>query len=144
MKIYVVTSGYYCDYHIEKVFADKKAAEAYCKGRNLYNFGDDEYSANIEEYETGSFEEIELTPTKILGEFNHKGELVNKTMFDNETPQEPFITEKEYGDIVTAYITPRRNEEIEDFRNRAEKVLIDTYYCLTDKRFKERRKQWHS
>lgn len=44
MKIYIVTSGCYSDYHIEKVFTDKNKAEEYKEW--LYDAND------IEEYET--------------------------------------------------------------------------------------------
>ena len=43
MKIYVVTSGSYSDYHIEQVFLDRKKAELYCKWH---------YNSEIEEFET--------------------------------------------------------------------------------------------
>ena len=47
MKIYVVTSGFYSDYHIAKVFTDKKAAEAYCNTMDLYNLYDDEIAQEL-------------------------------------------------------------------------------------------------
>lgn len=43
MKVYIVTSGSYSDYMIEKVFSNKAAAEEYKKWHNLIN--------DIEEYE---------------------------------------------------------------------------------------------
>ena len=57
MKIYVVTSGEYSEYHIDAVFADKKKAELYCAVREEKEFLDnqslvfgDEYM--IEEFDT--------------------------------------------------------------------------------------------
>ena len=44
MKIYVVTAGYYSDYHIEMATVDKNKAEAYYKCLN-------DSSADIEEYD---------------------------------------------------------------------------------------------
>ena len=43
MKVYIVTSGSYSDYMIEKVFSNKAAAEEYKKWHNITN--------DIEEYE---------------------------------------------------------------------------------------------
>lgn len=45
MKIYIVTSGCYSDYHIDAVFLEKEQAEYYCA-----SYASDE--ANIEEYDT--------------------------------------------------------------------------------------------
>ena len=51
MKVYVITSGEYSDYHIVRVFAEKENAQKYIalmnKGRCIYS--DDYY---LEEYET--------------------------------------------------------------------------------------------
>ena len=147
MKIYVVTSGFYSDYHIEKVFTDKKAAEAYCRERNICCFEEDEYSAGIEEYQADNVEEQGIITLKIIGEFNCKGELIDKTMLEttqNICNAQPSIEENDHGDLVTAYAIPRQGEGVEDFRERAKKILIDTYYSLIDKRFEERKKQWKS
>lgn len=43
MKVYIVTSGIYSDYTIERVFSNRPAAEEYKKWHNLHN--------DIEEYE---------------------------------------------------------------------------------------------
>lgn len=43
MKIYIVADGYYSDYHIERVFSNKEAAEEYRYWHNIEN--------EIEEYE---------------------------------------------------------------------------------------------
>ena len=49
MKVYVVTAGEYSDYHIEKVFLDKKKAESYA----LINSGPFSWQdCEIEEYDT--------------------------------------------------------------------------------------------
>lgn len=45
MKVYIVTSGFYSDYHIDAVFLDKAQAEYYCALHNLED-------AHIEEYDT--------------------------------------------------------------------------------------------
>lgn len=49
MKVYIITSGEYSDYHIEGVFLDKKKAEAFSKKAST-----DHYGANydIEEFDT--------------------------------------------------------------------------------------------
>lgn len=46
MKIYVITAGYYSDYHIEMVTVDKNKAEAYYQCLN-------DSSAYIEEFDDG-------------------------------------------------------------------------------------------
>ena len=66
MKIYVVTSGCYSDYHIEKVFTNKNAAEAYCREQNICCFEENEYSARIEEYQADNFEEQGIITLKII------------------------------------------------------------------------------
>lgn len=48
MKLYVVTQGEYSDYHIEKIFLDKKKAENYAEYHSTYY-----YKAQVEEWETG-------------------------------------------------------------------------------------------
>lgn len=48
MKVYVVTSGCYSDYGIDKVFTDRAKAEEFCEWHTGWN-GD---SSRIEEYET--------------------------------------------------------------------------------------------
>lgn len=45
MKVYIVTSGCYSDYHINAVFLDKAQAEYYCALHKLED-------ADIEEYDT--------------------------------------------------------------------------------------------
>lgn len=47
MKVYVVTSGHYSEYHIEAIFTNRSAAEKFC---NL------DFNREIEEYETDSVE----------------------------------------------------------------------------------------
>ena len=145
MKIYVVTSGCYSDYHIERVYTDKAAAEAYCNTMDLYNLYDDEDSPRIEVYETSEAEKFETKWVKICGEFNNKGELVNKYRLNEEEEyQIPKLETTEYGDEITICIKPRQDEKAKDFRERVNKILIDTYYFFVDKLFKERRKQWKS
>lgn len=46
MKIYVVTSGCYSDYYIDKVFTDKNKAEEFVEWHGWYD------DSRIEEYET--------------------------------------------------------------------------------------------
>jgi hypothetical protein len=49
MIIYVITSGDYSDYHIEKVFIDKEKAEKYVEYQNRYIKYDE---CRLEEYDT--------------------------------------------------------------------------------------------
>lgn len=46
MKIYVVTSGEYSDYHIDAVFLDKQKALQYCAANGICE------DVSIEEWET--------------------------------------------------------------------------------------------
>lgn len=48
MKIYIVTSGSYSDYHIDEVFTDPEQAYLYCAARNTASCGDYE----VEEYDS--------------------------------------------------------------------------------------------
>ena len=63
MKVYVVTSGEYSDYRIEKVFLDKDKAELY---RDLHRHEDYYFQMEVEEYDsyddniTGSREDMIL------------------------------------------------------------------------------------
>lgn len=55
MKIYVVTSGSWEDYGINKVFLSKKAAENYCNYWNMFEDDEDEL-LRIEEWDDSSDE----------------------------------------------------------------------------------------
>lgn len=49
MKVYIVTKGYYSDYHIEAVFTSLRKAELYVAVRKNNKYSDDHY---IEEFDT--------------------------------------------------------------------------------------------
>lgn len=49
MKVYVITSGCYSDYHINRVFIDRDKAELYCA---MVNKDFNHEAVEIEEYET--------------------------------------------------------------------------------------------
>ena len=51
MKVYIVTSGSYSDYHIDEVFTDREQAYLYCAARNTAESGYYE----VEEYGEGEF-----------------------------------------------------------------------------------------
>ena len=55
MKIYVVTSGSWEDYEIDKVFSSKEAAENYCNYWNMFEDDEDDF-CNIEEWDDSSDE----------------------------------------------------------------------------------------
>lgn len=59
MKIYVITSGYYSDYHIDAVTDDKDKAE-FLK----LKFSDEYDEANIEEYDTDKYQ-VEGVPNQL-------------------------------------------------------------------------------
>jgi len=56
MKVYIVTSGEYSDYGINRVFTDKERAELYCA---MHEGGCDPYF--VEEWET---DDVEISTTK--------------------------------------------------------------------------------
>ena len=60
MKIYVVTSGSWEDYGINRVFLSKEAAESYCNYWNMFEDDEDEL-LGIEEYDDSSKESIEFS-----------------------------------------------------------------------------------
>jgi len=62
MKIYVVTSGSWEDYGINKVFLSKEAAENYCNCWNMFEDDEDDEGEHmrIEEYNDSSKEPIEF------------------------------------------------------------------------------------
>ena len=53
MKIYIVTSGEYSDYHINAVFSTKEEAEKYCALNN--KAGDNWTDCEIEEWDTQDY-----------------------------------------------------------------------------------------
>lgn len=53
MKVYIVTSGTYSDYHIDGVFIDRKMAEVFCA---VHHDADDMFDdIRIEEYDTDDY-----------------------------------------------------------------------------------------
>lgn len=75
MKIYVVTSGPWEDYGINKVFLSKEAAENYCNYWNMFEDDEDEL-LRIEEYNDSSKEPIEF-PKYARVTLNYDGEFTS-------------------------------------------------------------------
>lgn len=57
MKVYIVTSGEYSSYHIDRVFTDKKLANEYCRRLQKYN-NYDFNGASVEVYSTDPDDDI--------------------------------------------------------------------------------------
>jgi len=63
MKVYVVTTGEYSDYHIDEIFTDETKAQQYVHLKNILAGG---YYYNIEPYETDTVTITEKEQNKIL------------------------------------------------------------------------------
>lgn len=121
MKVYVVTDGYYSDYHIEAVFTSKRQAELYCA---LHT---DRYSAPcVECYETDeyTFETDKEPKIKWTGRFVWRGRdsvfrgAMRQYVLDPEEKIEGY-----YGDEVTVTITLDKKFG----RKKAEKIICDKF-----------------
>lgn len=62
MKVYIVTSGEYSDYRIDKVFTDKEKAEDFAKRASTNNYGED---YDVEEYDTEDDADLNLLPYEV-------------------------------------------------------------------------------
>lgn len=87
MKIYIVTSGEYSDYHIEAVFTDEEQAQLYCATH---------YDCDIEEWEA---DEIKITPVDIY--------VIYEFWFDD----------KFNGKLATSRLSIKREKEVQIFKN---------------------------
>lgn len=62
MKVYIVTSGEYSDYQIEKVFLDKAKAEEYSKKATTDHYGE---SYDVEEFDTDDNMDMSRMPYQV-------------------------------------------------------------------------------
>lgn len=119
MKIYIVTAGEYSDYHIERVFLDKKKAEYWARLEN----GIDEYTdCGIEEFDT-SDENVDCA-AKIVpvyhydewrSEWGRECMAVPGVVFRNERFQ--LFSEKELPEEVVEKIFRDRRTQMEAEKN---------------------------
>ena len=128
MKIYVVTSGCYSDFHINAMFSTREKAQKYIDAAKFDDWdeinGITEYDIDVAPTEppksmsvSGYFEEDELDVISFDGSkeetWSFSMEMVDGVAFDVT-----FI-----GSIAV-----RPGETAEEFHERAEKVVIDKYF----------------
>lgn len=125
MKVYIVTSGSYSDYHIDEVFTDRKQAYLYCAARNTGINGEYE----VEEYDTDTSKlESRKSPNRVwFGRIQHInarkfGEL-QKFLYRWET----FDTRNEIndrGNWVELYVTTDLNTPEE----KVKRIMLDRFH----------------
>jgi ketol-acid reductoisomerase len=125
MKIYIVTSGSYSDYHIDEVFTNLEQAQLYCATRNTAKYAD----YDIEEYDTDTCKLESQKPVKIIWKGNFVRNLDNKWselckfLYHWET----FETRNEIledGRIVNIYVTTDPSVSKEKVR----RIMIDRFH----------------
>lgn len=137
-KVYIVTAGVYSDYHIQKVFDNKPAAEEYYRQCVL---SDDYFdrTANIEEYDLESeCAPPEKEPIKVVSLFlDKKGNFAHDVSWVDYEPTDE--DHKEIWDnglyrfskngLQEMIIEVRRCEKLDVFEKRAHKAIIDAWYA---------------
>ena len=128
MKIYVVTSGCYSDFHIDAMFSTREKAQKYI---DAAKFDDWDEINGITEYD------IDVAPTEppksmsVSGYFEE--DELDVISFDG-SKEEPWSFSMEMVDGVAFNVTFTGNvavhpgETAEEFHERAEKVVIDKYF----------------
>ena len=128
MKIYVVTSGCYSDFHIDAMFSTREKAQKYI---DATKFDDWDEINGITEYD------IDSAPTEPPKSMNVSGYFEEDELdvinFD-DGKEEPWSFSMEMVDGVAFNVTfigsiaVRPGETAEEFHERAEKVVIDKYF----------------
>lgn len=136
MKVYVVTSGCYSDYGIDKVFTDRAKAEEFCEWHTGWN-GD---SSRIEEYETEDDLAVDkYYKIKINYEwYNDCGELDPSFGFTKCTYKEPkqtwYYEGKDYFELTLYRSVSAQNWDQEFYTNKYTKVIYDLAAIAKQKR----------
>lgn len=137
-KVYVVTAGVYSDYHIQKIFDNKPAAEEYIRQCEL---SDDYFSrsATIEEYDLESkCDPPEKEPIKVVSLFlDKKGNFANNVSWvdyeqDDEDHKEIWdngLYRFSKSGLQEMIIEVKQCEKTETFEERARKTIIDAWYA---------------
>lgn len=111
-KVYAITRGEYSDYHIEKIFSTREAAEKYCA------VDADKYDEPmIEEYYLENGSEIQIDRVykaiffQVIPAWTHGNRPVDRVLSSMKYSLSPFPTdiqenrkvEEKYGNIIAAY-----------------------------------------
>lgn len=131
MKVYVVTSGHYSDYSIERVFLDKDKANKFVKYRNGYDswkdFKIEEYDSFDDKYEVAEAGSLWRKATiKIVIIKNIKGVYSNQLL--------------EYTNLIANYEVFKEEENKPEYylckqpsKNNIWDLFVYKWFCLTDK-----------
>ena len=128
MKIYVVTSGCYSDFRIDAMFSTREKAQKYIDAAKFDDWDD---INGITEWDVDT-EPIEPPKSMNVSGYFEEDEL-DVISFDG-SKEEPWSFSMEMVDgvafnvIFTGNIAVRQGETAEEFRERAEKVVIDKYF----------------
>lgn len=137
-KVYVITAGVYSDYHIQKIFDNKPAAEEYIRQCEL---SDDYFSrsATIEEYDLESkCNPPEKEPIKVISLFlNKEGNFNDDVSVVDYDPTDEYHKEIWENDLYkfsengmqVMIIEVKLCEKLDAFKERARKAIIDAWYA---------------
>ena len=140
MKVYVVTQGCYSDYHICGIFATEEAAKTYCEEANYFEVRyDDDCSYHEEEVIEKQVERIDkpcnVEFTFCNGVIDDDKTIISDVYYDKSDHlvinTDEF--EDEFGGTIKIAelnfpMVARKDETLEQFKDRAKKVAIDKYY----------------
>ena len=121
MIVYIVTAGEYSDYHIERVFLDRKKAEQYValQNRNFEWYDYDNW--NIEEEETFDDNLVGETKVRYLYTFYYENDKVERY----SEPRIVGFNEKEVRKASYGWVANFTLEEKDD--ERAQKIAEDEF-----------------
>lgn len=139
MKVYVVTQGCYSDYHICEIFATEEAAKAYCEEANYFEGYTYEDSCSYYEYDLlEKIIEKQDKPCSIQcyfidGKFDEDEFYIDGDNSYDEPEFDTYEDEDEFEHSITIErlnfpMVARKDETLEQFKDRAKKVAIDKYY----------------
>lgn len=131
MKVYVITSGEYSDYHIVAIFTDKQKAHEFMDNANYFRDYGYDNGVDIMEMDTDMKHNKRPTTAVVYAEFVN-GTLMDGDYFDvgsNPSGSDmEYYTKHEDKEVVRFVITIRDGESYDDLCERSKKVAIDKYY----------------
>lgn len=153
MNVYIITNGYYSDYHIVAVFSAKEDAERFCKEATFKY--DSEYYGNyrietysLQEYQKDNVDRI--MDAEVFCSFKEpqdnkynckvvidKNGIVGDVCCDeyHDYGEQIGFGELDNGLVIgTGTFTRRQNEALLDFIDRVHKIFCDEYYMWKDGR----------
>jgi hypothetical protein len=135
MKIYVVTSGDYSDYHIDKVFIDEEKAKKYIECQNRYLEYNDK--SRLEEYDTEEKDFESVVEIWVSYEDKPKFKFTKKYMCTIESfttidkASEDFEISCRWDDwdktlkLNMEQVLPININNIDEFKNKYQKICED-------------------